>query len=80
MVTIQTNNEITCENRSLISTDKMENSNICSFNYYILNTARCKYDGEIDSTKPFLKLLSVTEIKKNKIINSYVGIFYFFIK
>ncbi|CAF0796799.1 unnamed protein product [Brachionus calyciflorus] len=43
----------------------LENENSLAFNYYILNIGKCKYDGELDQTKPFLKLLSLSHFKRN---------------
>ena len=47
------------------NSEYIENKNALRFNYYIINTKKCKYDGELDPTKPFLKLTSITQFKKS---------------
>ena len=43
----------------------LENENNLRLSYFILNVAKCRYDGELDPSKPFLKLMSITEFKKS---------------
>lgn len=74
MVTIRTKEELNClkddvnwyENPELL-----ENENSLCFNYYILNIGKCKYDGELDPAKPFLKLMSISHFKRNSVFNSF---------
>ena len=49
----------------------LENNNNLKINIYLLNFERCKYDGENDSTKPFLKLKSIAKL--NELISDKVG-------
>lgn len=43
----------------------LEDENNLAFNYYILSIGKCKYNGELDNTKPFLKLLSLSHFKRS---------------
>ena len=65
MVTVKTQD--TQQNET--TQDSFESENEIVFNYYILNIAKCKYDGELDSTKPFLKLISMSQFKRNCLFN-----------
>lgn len=38
-------------------------------NYFILKTVKCKFDGELDNSSNFLKLLSISAVKRGSIIN-----------
>ena len=48
----------------------LENENSLRLSYYILNAVKCRHDGESDKTKPFLKLNSLVEFKKDIALNS----------
>lgn len=47
----------------------IENENSIGFGYYLLKVSKCKYDGEIDQSKPYFKLISILELKRNNILN-----------
>lgn len=42
----------------------LEDENNLAFNYYILSIDKCKYNGELDFSKPFLKLVSLYHFKR----------------
>lgn len=70
MVTIRTKEDVLKEESGSIwhdPSDHFMNDNSFSFNYYILNIAKCKFDGELDSKQPFLRLMSLSHYKKNSI-------------
>jgi hypothetical protein len=73
MVTIRSKEELNAvrdEVNWYENVEFLENENSLCFNYYILNLAKCKYDGELDATKPFLKLMSLSHFKRNSVFNT----------
>lgn len=70
MVTIRTKDDVLKEESGSQWHDPSDNfmcENSFSFNYYILNISKCKFDGELDPKHPFLRLMSLSHYKKNSI-------------
>lgn len=80
MVTIQTKEEANLQRDEYEHDgDNLVNENNIHFNYYILNIAKCKYDGELDAKQPFLKLMSISHFKKNAVFNTENAVSSFYI-
>lgn len=67
MVTFRTKSDVNNTNEDTDWYDNielLENENNLKQNIYLLFFDKCKYDGEIDPTKPFLKLSSITQFNE----------------
>ena len=67
MVTIKSKDELgdfKDELNWLDNPELLEDENSLAFNYYILSIDKCKYNGELDLSKPFLKLVSMYHFKR----------------
>lgn len=71
---------ITCKTKEDLNNSKEEinwhenaefidDENAIRINYYLIKLVKCKYDGEYDSTSQYLKLISISHLKRNSIIN-----------
>ncbi len=67
MVTFRTKSDLSSTNDDADWYDNielLENENNLKQNIYLLYFEKCKYDGESDPTKPFLKLTSITQFNE----------------
>jgi len=67
MLTVRTKEDLSNSDEQINwyeNAEFLENEHFLSLNYYILNVAKCKFDGELDATKPFLKLMSISQFPK----------------
>lgn len=81
MVTIRSKDELSANKDEIDwyeNQELLENENSLCFNYYILHIAKCKYDGELHPSKPFLKLMSLSHFKRNSIFNTELVVIYLF--
>lgn len=72
MVTIRTKDELFKEESGSFFQKQIENfinDNSFSFNYFVLNISKCKFDGELDPKQPFLRLMSLSHYKNNSIFS-----------
>jgi hypothetical protein len=71
---------ITCKTKEDLNNNKdetnwqdngefIDNKNAIRLNYYILKLLKCKYEGDIDSSMQYLKLVSISHLKRNSIMN-----------
>ena len=63
MLTFRTKDDLSNSNEKIDWYDNLElleNENNLKKNLYLLHFEKCKYDGELDQTKPFLKLNSIS--------------------
>ena len=56
----------------------IENDNYIKQNIYLLHFDKCKFDGENDPTKPFLKLKTITRF--NEIVSDMVTYFTYYVR
>lgn len=67
MVTVRTKDDVMAQKDDAFWHDTADNfmdKNDFNFHYYILNIAKCRFDGELDPKQPFSKLMSISRYKK----------------
>ena len=80
---------ITCKTKEDLNNNKdeinwhenaefIDDKNAIRLNYYILKFLKCKYDGEIDPVMQYYKLISISHLKRNSIMN-FLDVSLFFI-
>jgi hypothetical protein len=73
MITFRTKSDVNNTNEDnewYDNIELLENENNLKQNIYLLHFEKCKFDGESDPTKPFLKLCSIMQF--NEILSDHV--------
>ncbi len=80
LLTCKTKEDLSKEDAMLDENQELSDNNdeYIQIGYYLLKLLKCKYDGEVDNSMQYLKLISMAQLKRDTLINySKVGFFFF---
>ncbi len=78
LLTCKTKEDLLKDDVNLVKNQEFfdNNEDYIQINYYLLKLLKCKYDGEVDTSMQYLKLISIAQLNRDSVMNfSNVGSF-----